>query len=41
MVSGVGSSKAKRKTFEDEVGENTRNFQDANIFLNINRSKMR
>jgi hypothetical protein len=34
MVSGVGSSKAKRKTFEDEVGENTR-VQNANIYIYI------
>jgi hypothetical protein len=34
MVSGVGSSKAKRKTFEkNEVGENARSFQGANIFF--------
>jgi hypothetical protein len=38
MVSGVGSSKAKMKTFEDKVGENTR-VQNANIY--IYRSKMR
>jgi hypothetical protein len=40
MVSGVGSSKEKRKIFEDEVGENIRSFQDANIFCTYG-SKMR
>jgi hypothetical protein len=32
MVSEVGSSKEKRKTFEDEVGENTRSFKMQTFF---------
>jgi hypothetical protein len=35
MVPGLGHFKAKRKTFKDEVGENTGSFQDANIFVHI------
>jgi hypothetical protein len=41
MDSRVGSSKVKKKTFENDVEENTRNFQDANIFLYTYRSQMR
>jgi hypothetical protein len=41
MVSGVGSSKSKRKTFEDEVWENTRSFKMQTFKKNINGSKMR
>jgi hypothetical protein len=35
MISGLGHFKAKRKTFKDEVGENTRSFQDATIFVHM------
>jgi hypothetical protein len=35
MVPGLGHFKVKGKPLKNDVGENTRSFQDANIFLYI------
>jgi hypothetical protein len=39
--SRVGSSKVKGEPLKNDVGENTRSFQDANTFFYTYRSKMR
>jgi hypothetical protein len=35
MVPSLGHFKAKGKHLGNDVGENTRNFQDANIFVHM------